>query len=358
MLPLFPGVTTGPARHDQDAEAVRLFVELLAIQPAFQPDRVQPQVFDVREIGVQLPGRPAQENIRRPCRSTDEDPAAVYPEEPTAFGCQLGGHFANSEAKPGRIARLVPDRKGEGSAVHVGLSHRIGPPHARMRELQLGEVPRLEIDRSRFTGRQRHGLTDADALELGMQNAIDCAAGGIAQVSGYGQCGSLIVGIESGCYEGIAHGHRATLGQKNLLPDAHILVRGRGIPVHPGNPQVVLSGRSDFHGDGIGLAGSQQLRDIEFVAAVGPRHFGIVGDHLPIDPDVGAVVDPQEMEPLGLGLLVRRQRKLRAVPPGATEWAPRRHILKGKNGFVRIVHARHRPHVRAVAWIGVGPVCH
>ena len=99
--------------------------------------------------------------------------------------------------------------------------------------------------------------------------------------------------------EGIADGDVGGLGKKNFFPDAHVFVGRRGIPVNPGDAEIVFSRSGNFDGEGVGGAGFQIFGDIEFEGAVGAGDVFGVGDFLAVEPDVGAVVDSVEMEPVG-----------------------------------------------------------
>src|SRR4051812_29156422 len=76
-LAKLPGIAAGPAGHDENAQAVGFFVELFAIEAAFEANRVQAHVADVAEVSVEALGRPAQENVGGPGSAADQEIATV-----------------------------------------------------------------------------------------------------------------------------------------------------------------------------------------------------------------------------------------------------------------------------------------
>jgi hypothetical protein len=85
IFPAFPGVAAGPTGHDEDAETIGFFVELFAVEAAFEANRVHAHVADVGEIGVEFAGDPAEEKVGGPGGSADEDIEAVNFEEAEIF---------------------------------------------------------------------------------------------------------------------------------------------------------------------------------------------------------------------------------------------------------------------------------
>ena len=66
ILPAFPGVAAGPAGHDENAERVGFFEKFVAVEAALQANGVQAHVAHVAKIGVELCGRPPEEQLGRP----------------------------------------------------------------------------------------------------------------------------------------------------------------------------------------------------------------------------------------------------------------------------------------------------
>ena len=81
IFPTLPGVAAGPSGHNEDAQAIGFFVELFAVEAAFEADGVHAHVVDVGEVGVESAGDPAEEKIGGPGGSADEDVAAIDFEE-------------------------------------------------------------------------------------------------------------------------------------------------------------------------------------------------------------------------------------------------------------------------------------
>ena len=130
-----------------------------------------------------------------------------------------------------------------------------------------------------------------------MQHAFDGGLRRVAEFGADGQFGGLVLRVELRGHEGIAHGHGPAGSEEHFLPDAHVFVRRSGIPIHPGDAEVVFFGREDFERQGIRGSRLQELGDVEFVGAVGARDVVRVGNFLTVDPDVGAVVDTEKIQP-------------------------------------------------------------
>src|SRR5580704_1966833 len=97
MLPAFPGVAATPSRHDQKAPAVGLVEKFVAVDLAFEANRIESHVLDVVQVGVEALRGPAQEHIRGPGGAADQDILAVDLEETTAIASEFGSDFTNSK---------------------------------------------------------------------------------------------------------------------------------------------------------------------------------------------------------------------------------------------------------------------
>jgi hypothetical protein len=114
----------------------------------------------------------------------------------------------------------------------------------------------------------------------------------------------------------VAYLHWATRREVHVLPQAHVLVRRRRIPIHPINPEIILRLREDFDCNDVSPRLGEFRRDIKFKFPIRSRNIFRVGDLLPVDPHIRAVVDTVKMEchvPM-----IGWRRKLRPVPPGCS----------------------------------------
>ena len=140
------------------------------------------------------------------------------------------------------------------------------------------------------------------------------------------------------------------------MPKAHVLIRGRGIPIHPGDSQLVGVRRGHLHGYDIFCAGLDERRHIKLVEAKRADHLVRPGDFFSVDPDVRAVIDSAKREPHSFPLELRGDVKLLAVPPGDSVGTIFRHFLVGEFGAYRVRHAGNRTQVHAEVGILVHAV--
>ena len=180
----------------------------------------------------------------------------------------------------------------------------IGPPELRMLKFEFWELRWRKFYNLGFSTPQFHVLLQLKPLQLRVQDPFDGSRGGIVQFRADREFGSLIVRPELGSHKRVSERDFPALRQKYFPPDTHHFVSRRRIPIHPGNLQVVLLGREDFHRDRIPSAGLNEVGDVEFKGAVGPNDIGFVGNPFSIDPQIRAIVDSQEIQPSFLALIV------------------------------------------------------
>src|SRR5258707_12892139 len=97
----------------------------------------------------------------------------------------------------------------------------------------------------------------------------------------------------------------------------------------------------------------QGLAHVELKGRKRSRHVAGIGDLLSVEPNVSAEIDAQQMQPLRCSLVVRRQRELRAEPPGAAKGAALGQVLVPEKCFRPIFHARKRSQDGALSGIWV-----
>src|SRR5207302_1095416 len=185
-----------------------------------------------------------------------------------------------------------------------------------------------------FSASQLHVLLQFKPLQFRVQEPFYRSGRGILQFGADRELGSLVSRPQPGSHKWVSRCNSSALRQKYFPPDTHHFVRGSGIPIHPGDLEVVSLRREDFHGDGVTLACLNELADIEFKGSVGAGNLGFVGDLSSIDPEIRAIVNSQEIQPGLLVLIVGWQIELRAKPPRATKRASLRHVVIGKELFV------------------------
>src|SRR5262249_58508547 len=107
--------------------------------------------------------------------------------------------------------------------------------------------------------------------------------------------------------------HRATRREVHVIPQAHVLVGRRRIPISPVNPEILERLREDFDRKDVPSRLGEFGSDIEFKRPIRSRNIFSVGDLLPVYPHIRAVIDSVKMErhvPM-----ISWSRKLCPVPP-------------------------------------------
>src|SRR5580704_4528524 len=99
----------------------------------------------------------------------------------------------------------------------------------------------------------------------------------------------------------------------HLAPDTHVLVRRRGVPIDPGQTQIIFSRGKYFDGQRI-VVRMEKFCEVEFKGAVRASDFVLAGDFLAVDPDVRAVIDSKKLKPSLLGAQAARSLKFHAEP--------------------------------------------
>ena len=127
--------------------------------------------------------------------------------------------------------------------------------------------------------------------------------------------------IEFGFDGGVANGDGAGRRQNNFLPQAHVFVRWRGIPIDPSDAEFRSVRRSDRDGDDVFRADLNEVGDIKFVTAESAGDGIRTSEFLAVDPDIGPVVDPAKREPDAFAFVRRGNGKFLAIPPRHSVWA-------------------------------------
>ena len=107
-------------------------------------------------------------------------------------------------------------------------------------------------------------------------------------------------------HRGIAQSHRTAGGDIHVAPKAHVLVGRRRVPVDKRDRQVGVGGREDLHRENVGFSRRCGIGNIEFVGAPCAGNVVRFRDLLPIQPNVGAIIDSAKVKPDGLSLVARR----------------------------------------------------
>src|SRR5208282_2805724 len=82
--PVFPLVTTAPACHNENPQLVSKIKEMIVLQFAFQPNRVEVEITHVVEFCLLPFWRGSQQHVQAVTRAPDEDVLAIDLKEPMA----------------------------------------------------------------------------------------------------------------------------------------------------------------------------------------------------------------------------------------------------------------------------------
>src|SRR5258708_31851558 len=202
-----------------------------------------------------------------------------------------------------------------------------------------------------------HVLRELGFLDPPLQHALDRLVRAILEQRSDGQM-SLLVGIYFGNYGWVSKSNWPTGPDLNIAKQPHVFVWRRGVPIHKGDREILVCWRKGLDGEHVLLPGERCFGHVEFVSS--PRAGNIVRlrNLLPIQPDVGAIVDPAEIEPDRLALAAGRQDKRFPVPPGNDERVVLLHWYVRKVRAYRIRRSRNRTQVHAKRWIGIDLLLH
>lgn len=154
----------------------------------------------------------------------------------------------------------------------------------------------------------------------------------------------------------VAHRNRAARGKHDFLPETHVLIWRRRIPIHPGDSQLVGVWRGDFHGHHIFCACFDKRRHIKFIAAKRANDLVRARDLFAVDPYVRAVIDSTKGEPDGFSIKLRGDFELFAIPPRDSVRTVFQHFQIGELAANRIRHARNGAQVHAEVRIFIDAV--
>ena len=125
--------------------------------------------------------------------------------------------------------------------------------------------------------------------------------------------------VQFGHDEGVLDRDIARGPHPDAAEEAHGVV-GRGrVPIDPADRRLALFRRDDLHGEDVLLRLPDVRRHVDGEAPVGAVDGVRAGHLLPVEPDVGPVVDAVELEPRPGQAGADRHDELLAVPPGHFE---------------------------------------
>ena len=144
-------------------------------------------------------------------------------------------------------------------------------------ELELGKLIGSEAEDFCFFRGEFDGLREMDIGDVGGKRGFDRMIGGVAQFSGKRERGGFVGRVELGVGKGMAESDGAAGGQKDFAPHAGIFIGRRGIPVHPGEAEIIFFRGEDFDGQRVLPVFVEELADLEFVEAIGSGNIVAIG---------------------------------------------------------------------------------
>src|SRR5262249_38955009 len=156
--PNLPSVAAGPAGHDEDSETVGFFVELFAVEAAFEAHRVQTHIANIFQIGLDAAGGPAKEEVGSPGGAANQHVLAIDLEEKMPLRGEFGSNAADAKIGGSGVTDSVSHGKAELGVVQVRVAHGIRPPEDGIHELELGKLFRSEFQGFGLAWRESHLL--------------------------------------------------------------------------------------------------------------------------------------------------------------------------------------------------------
>jgi hypothetical protein len=282
---------------------------------------------------------------------------AIHFKQTAALVGNFGGDFTDAESGGGGIRDVFAKFDAEFGGVEIGIAHLVGPPEMRMGEVELRERVGNEANNFGFVAGEFNGLREMLAVDVGMENGFDGMIGSVAQLGAERERGGLVVGIEFGGDERRAESDLAGVGQENFAPDAHVLVGRSGIPVDPGEAEVVFFRSEDFDGESVFARLVEQSIDAKFIGAISTGNVGAVGYLFAVEPDVGAIVDAEKMEPGGPVGETGGRGEFDTKPERTAIGTISRHVAVGEGLFTTEGDTGKGSQVHAVVRVGESFVC-
>ncbi len=228
----------------------------------------------IAELRVLSLGLWAEEQVWCPTAATNQDAFAVHAKEQAPLRCHLGSDLADAEAE----LRTVRDASVDDELQREILEHsfplpELGrPPELRIRDAKLGKAVGRKAHLHAVVCRERDGALEGDAPNATSQRTADRMRREIPQVAHDGELRTLErCAVDTAHDLGIPHDDVTARREIRGLPDAHVLVRRRWIPVDPRGLKIGWLRREHLDGDRI-LSSVHRVGDIELDATIRSRN--------------------------------------------------------------------------------------
>src|SRR5580704_1057923 len=110
----------------------------------------------------------------------------------------------------------------------------------RVVEFKLWILFRSEADNFGFLRGKCHGLAQMNVVEIDVEDSLDRMIGGISEFGRKREFRGPVSGVELGICERIPQRDVAAGSEEDFAPDSGVFVGRRGIPVHPGEAEIIF----------------------------------------------------------------------------------------------------------------------
>src|SRR4051812_18163720 len=184
LLPFFPGAAANPSRHHEHAKAVSALPETIVLVVALEADCIEMHVERVTQLCVLSIRLRAEEHVGRPAATANQDSAAIYAKETSAFRCRFRRDLTNAKRHAVIVRHPRTDHEVECEVVERGLStallHR--PPEAWLAKAQLRKTVGSETDQRAVTRTNCDRSSEGDQADAAPQGSGDRSRREILQV--------------------------------------------------------------------------------------------------------------------------------------------------------------------------------
>ena len=83
----------------------------------------------------------------------------------------------------------------------------------------------------------------------------------------------------------------------DIAPQSHVFVGRGGVPINPGDSEIIRFRRENLHGEDVRSVGQNRAGDVELVCSISAGDLFVPRNEFAINPNIGAVVNTLEIQP-------------------------------------------------------------